>query len=358
MNQSQYNQLFSFLFNIANDVLVQSFNKGDYKKIILPFIVLRRLDLLLEESKQQVINFCETEEFAMMPEESKEQQLCFITKYPFYNVSPFTMKMLKAETDQTRLRQNFEAYLDGFSLHVQDIIAKFDLRHYVQLLSNLGCLGMMIEKMTADDINLGIKLVVDENTKEIKLPPLDNHTMGTLFEDLLRKFNEDYSVTEAGEHYTPRDYVKLLADLAFIPVADRMRNGGYEIYDGACGTGGILSVAQDRLEDIAGERGMRLKTYLFGQELQPETFATCKADLMLSGHSQDFTYRQGGVMRYRFVNGSTISDDGHPGKNFDFCISNPPFGTPWKKILRYGVLLRRKRMFLIHVSLVLWIANR
>lgn len=267
----------------------------------------------------------------MMPEESKEQQLCFITKYPFYNVSPFTMKMLKAETDQTRLRQNFEAYLDGFSLHVQDIIAKFDLRHYVQLLSNLGCLGMMIEKMTADDINLGIKPVVDENTKEIKLPPLDNHTMGTLFEDLLRKFNEDYSVTEAGEHYTPRDYVKLLADLAFIPVADRMRNGGYEIYDGACGTGGILSVAQDRLEDIAGERGMRLKTYLFGQELQPETFATCKADLMLSGHSQDFTYRQGGVMRYRFVNGSTISDDGHPGKNFDFCISNPPFGTPWKK---------------------------
>lgn len=190
---------------------------------------------------------------------------------------------------------------------------------------------MMIEKMTADDINLGIKPVVDENSKEIKLPPLDNHTMGTLFEDLLRKFNEDYSVTEAGEHYTPRDYVKLLADLAFIPVADRMRNGGYEIYDGACGTGGILSVAQDRLEDIAGERGMRLKTYLFGQELQPETFATCKADLMLSGHSQDFTYRQGGVMRYRFVNGSTISDDGHPGKNFDFCISNPPFGTPWKK---------------------------
>lgn len=331
MNQSQYNQLFSFLFNIANDVLVQSFNKGDYKKIILPFIVLRRLDLLLEESKQQVINFCQTEEFAMMPEESKEQQLCFITKYPFYNVSPFTMKMLKAETDQTRLRQNFEAYLDGFSLHVQDIIAKFDLRHYVQLLSNLGCLGMMIEKMTADDINLGIKPVVDENSKEIKLPPLDNHTMGTLFEDLLRKFNEDYSVTEAGEHYTPRDYVKLLADLAFIPVADRMRNGGYEIYDGACGTGGILSVAQDRLEDIAGERGMRLKTYLFGQELQPETFATCKADLMLSGHSQDFTYRQGGVMRYRFVNGSTISDDGHPGKNFDFCISNPPFDTPWKK---------------------------
>lgn len=331
MNQSQYNQLFSFLFNIANDVLVQSFNKGDYKKIILPFIVLRRLDMLIEETKSDVLAFCQREDFSMMLQESKEQQLCMITKYPFYNISQFTMKILKAETDQTRLRQNFEEYLDGFSLHVQDIIDKFDLRHYVHLLSNSGRLGMMIEKMTSDDINLGIRPVVDENTKETLLPPLDNHTMGTLFEDLLRKFNEDYSVTEAGEHYTPRDYVKLLADLAFIPIADRMKNGGYDIYDGACGTGGILSVAQDRLEDIARERGMRLNTFLFGQELQPETFATCKADLMLSGHSQDFTYRQNGSLRYRFVNGSTISDDGHPDRKFDFCISNPPFGTPWKK---------------------------
>ena len=332
MNQSQYSQLFSFLFNIANDVLVQAFNKGDYKKVILPFIVLRRLDLLLEESKKTVLDFCKTEEFAKLPEESKEQQLCLITNYPFYNTSEFTMKTLRAETDSTRLRQNFFAYLDGFSIHVRDIIAKFDLRHYVEKLSSSksGRLGMMIEKMTDEKINLGINPVIDADTKEEKLPALDNHTMGTLFEDLLRRFNEDFSVTEAGEHYTPRDYVKLLADLAFLPVAEQIPNGSYEIYDGACGTGGILSIAQDCLHEIATKQNKRLTPLLFGQELQAETFATCKADLMLSGHSENFNYRQGGVSRARFANSSTISDDGHPGKCFDFCISNPPFGTPWK----------------------------
>lgn len=337
MNQSQYSRLFSFLWNIANDVLVQAFEKGDYKKVTLPFIVLRRLDLLLEPTKEEVLNFCRTEEFEMMPLESQEQQLYLITHHPFYNTSAFTMRMLRAETDSTRLRQNVEAYLDGFSVHVQDIIGKFDLRHYVEKLSAVGRLGLLIEKITDENINLGASPIIDLETKEEKLPALDNHTMGTLFEDLLRKFNEDFSVTEAGEHYTPRDYVNLLADLAILPVADSLKNGGYDFYDGACGTGGILSLAQDRTAEIAKERGMRLKTYLYGQELQPETFATCKADLMLSGHSTDFIYRHAGINRLRFANGSTISEDGHPGKKFDFCISNPPFGTPWKSDLeRWG----------------------
>ncbi|EJX05724.1 type I restriction-modification system, M subunit, partial [gut metagenome] len=224
MNQAQYSRLFSFLFNIANDVLVQAFEKGDYKKIILPFIVLRRLDLLLEPTKEAVMKFCQTEEFQLMPEVSQEQQLCMLTRFPFYNTSAFTMKTLRAEIDSTRQRQNFEAYLDGFSLHVQDIITKFDLRHFVEKLSSVGRLGDMIEKMTDENINLGntpiLEAVTDEETGEEitreKLPALDNHTMGTLFEELLRKFNEDFSVTEAGEHYTPRDYVNLLADLAIL----------------------------------------------------------------------------------------------------------------------------------------------
>lgn len=337
-NSAQYNQLLSFLWNIANDVLVQAFEKGEYKKVTLPFIVLRRLDLLLEDTKETVLNFCGTDIYEMMPDESKEQQLCMLTGLPFYNTSPFTMKILRAETDQTRLRQNFMAYLDGFSIHVQDIITKFDLRHYVEKLSKVGRLGMMIEKMTDEKINLGIKPVIDPETKEEKLPALDNHTMGTLFEDLLRRFNEDYSVTEAGEHYTPRDYVQLLVELAIEPIADNLPNGSYDIYDGACGTGGILSIAQDKVVEIVKSRGKRLKTYLYGQELQPETFAICKADLMLSGHNQDFTYRHAGIIRSRFVNGSTISENGHPGKKFDFCISNPPFGTPWKADLeRWGI---------------------
>lgn len=345
MNQSQYSQLFSFLWNIANDVLVQAFEKGEYKKVTLPFIVLRRLDLLLEDTKDAVLKLVDDPTFQSLPEESQEQQLYLITKHPFFNTSRFTMKMLRSETDSTRLRQNVEAYLDGFSTHVQDIISKFDLRHYIEKLSSANRLGMMIEKMTDETINLGVAPVLDPNTKEEKLPALDNHTMGTLFEDLLRKFNEDYSVTEAGEHYTPRDYVSLLADLAIFPVASKLKNGGYDIYDGACGTGGILSIAQDRFEEIATERKMRIKTYLYGQELQPETFATCKADLMLSGHSQDFTYRQEGITRVRFGNGSTISEDAHPGKQFDFCISNPPFGTPWKADLeRWGFGTDKKKI--------------
>lgn len=351
MNPSQYSNLFSFLFNIANDVLVQAFEKGDYKKIILPFIVLRRLDLLLEPTKEAVLQFSKSEECVMMPEESREQQLCLITGYPFFNTSPFTMNLLRAETDRTRLYQNFTNYLDGFSKQVQDIIRNFDLYHYVEKLTSVDRLGQLIEKMTDKTINLGSAPVMESvNDPETgseklveKLPALDNHTMGTLFEELLRRFNEDYSVTEAGEHYTPRDYVSLLADLAVLPVAGRMRNQRYSIYDGACGTGGILSLVQDRIRQLAGQYHKRWTTELYGQELQPETFATCKADLMLSGHSTSFTYRQGGLNRDRFINGSTISQDGHPGKKFHFCISNPPFGTPWKADLEnWGITDKSK----------------
>lgn len=343
MEQQQYNRLFTFLWNIANDVLVQAFEKGDYKKITLPFIVLRRLDLLLADTKQQVLDFSQTDTFRALPEESQEDQLCMITRHPFFNVSPFTMDQLRGETDETRLLLNFRAYLDGFSKHVQDVITKFDLRHYVEKLNDVHRLGMMIDKMTDKSINLGMRPMLDDEDHE-KLPALDNHTMGTLFEELLRKFNEDYSVTEAGEHYTPRDYVALLADLAVLPVADQLKNGTYDIYDGACGTGGILSIVQERFAEIANERGRRFKTSLFGQELQPETFATCKADLMLSGNSTTFSYIHNGVVRDRFANGSTISENGHPGRRFDFCISNPPFGTPWKADLeKWGLKPTEKK---------------
>ncbi len=356
MNPSQYDSLFSYLFNIANDVLVNAFEKGDYKKIILPFIVLRRLELLLVPTKETVLNFCRSEAFAMMPLESQEQQLCQITQYPFYNTSPFTMDSLRSEPDATRLRQNVFAYLDGFSKHVQNIIDYFDLRHYVEKLSGVDRLGLLIDKLVDRNINLGsspvMEQVTDPETGEVrtaeKLPALDNHTMGTLFEDLLRRFNEDYSVTEAGEHYTPRDYVSLLADLAILPVADRMPNKRYSIYDGACGTGGILSLVKDRIRQLADRHGRRWATELYGQELQPETFATCTADLMLSNNNSDninsFTYRQGDVSRERFIKGSTISQDGHPGKKFHFCISNPPFGTPWKADLENWGITDKSRI--------------
>lgn len=187
--------------------------------------------------------------------------------------------------------------------------------------------------MTIPKINLSNKPVLDDNGN-VKFPALDNHTMGTMFEELLRRFNEENNVTEAGEHFTPRDYVKLLADLAVIPVADKIKDNTYTVYDGACGTGGILTIAQDRIKEVANERGKNVQVLIYGQELQPETFATCKADLMISGDIQAFQYVHGTEMREYIAFDSTISRDGHPGETYDFCISNPPLVLLGRRISR------------------------
>ena len=329
MNQNQYNQLFAFIWNIANDVLVHVFEKGDYKKIILPMLVMRRLDILLEPTKKQVLEAKETFEKMGLTSDSIAPNLMRTSGLPFYNISRYTLKSLRAETNPQRLLQNFLEYLDGFSTDVQDIIAKFDLKHLAEKMNEVNRLAMIIEKFTDDRINLGINPVIDKEGNEIA-PALDNHTMGLLFEQLLRKFNEENQVTEAGEHFTPRDYVELLADLAVLPIADKLQNSTYEIYDGACGTGGILSIAAKRIGEIATSRGLTIKTRLYGQENQAETYATCKADLMLSAGLDSMTYRHDGHTRPLFAFGSTISQDQHTGKHFTFCISNPPFGTPWK----------------------------
>ena len=331
MNQSQYNQLFSFIWNIATDVLVYAFEKGEYKKIIMPMMVLRRIDVLLEPTKDKLIA-----QKKMLDERKIDNQdpvLFNITGYPFYNTSLFTMKTLKSETDPLRLKLNFTDYLNGFSKDVQDIIDKFHLRQMVDNLTEAERLGSIIEKFTDDKINLSNKPVLDDEGR-VKLPALDNHTMGTIFEELLRKFNEENNVTEAGEHFTPRDYVKLLADLAVMPVADKITDNTYSIYDGACGTGGILTIAQDRIREIAESKGKKVNVSIYGQELQPETYATCKADLMISGNISRFQYTYNSEYREYIAFDSTISRDGHAGETYDFCISNPPFGTPWKEDLK------------------------
>lgn len=343
MEQSQYNQLFSFIWNIANDVLVYAFDKGEYKKIILPMMVLRRIDVLLEPTKETLLKqkqMLDDNNFA-----NQDPVLFGITGYPFYNSSEFTMKTLKSETDPLRLKMNFTDYLNGFSKDVQDILDKFRLRQMVDNLTEAERLGSIIEKFTDDKINLSNKPVLDDDGN-IKLPAVDNHTMGTMFEELLRKFNEENNVTEAGEHFTPRDYVKLLADIAVLPIADKIKDNTYSIYDGACGTGGILTIAQDRIKEIAVEKGKNVTVLIYGQELQPETFATCKADLMISGEIQSFQYPHGTDMRDYIAFDSTVSRDGHAGETFDFCISNPPFGTPWKEDLKKrGLAESEKKKF-------------
>ncbi len=343
MNTQQYNQLFSFIWNIANDVLVNNIDKGDYRKVILPFMVLRRIDVLLEPTKAKVL-----EQKATCDRLGLTDVDVFLTKetgYPFYNTSRFTLRSLRNETDPSRLKMNMIDYFNGYSKDVQDIIEKFHLRQWVDNLTEVNCLGAIVDKFTDERINLASKPVLDANGKEI-LPALDNHTMGTVFEELLRRFNEENSVTAAGEHYTPRDYVRLLAQLAVEPIADKLKDGRYTIYDAACGTGGMLTIAQEEIQKIADQRGKRISTSIFGQENTAETYATCKADLMISGNIQSFRYMLDGKEHEYIAFGSTISADGHINETFDFCISNPPFGTPWKKDLQaLGIDEKKKKEF-------------
>lgn len=178
-----------------------------------------------------------------------------------------------------------------------------------------------IEKFISSDINLSPNPVYkDEERTILKHPGLDNHGMGTIFEELIRKFNEENN-EEAGEHWTPRDVVELMADLIFMPIADQIKDATYSCYDGACGTGGMLTVAQDRLTTLAARRGKNVSIHLFGQEINPETYAICKADMLLKGD---------GDQAEHISYGSTLSLDGNATRQFDFMLSNPPYGKSWK----------------------------
>ena len=321
MTQIQHNQLVSFIWNIANDVLVNVYNKGDYRKVILPMIVLRRFDAVLEDTKKEVLAMKERLTAANIIQQ--DEALCAVAGQAFCNSSPFTLKDLKSRTNSQQLKLDFIAYLDGFSANVQDIITKFKFRNEIDTLVEGGVLGLLIEKFVDNRINLSNRPVLFDDGS-VRLPALDNHSIGTVFEELLRRFNEENNVTEAGEHFTPRDIVTLMAEIAFVPIMDKITDSSYLIYDGACGTGGILSVSEERLQQLAEACGKRINTHIFGQELQPETYATCKSDLLIKGDGEEAN---------NISFGSTISEDGKAGMKFDFCISNPPFGTPWKRDL-------------------------
>ena len=330
MTQIQHNQLVSFIWNIANDVLVNVYNKGDYRKVILPMIVLRRFDAVLEDTKKEVLAMKERLTAANIIQQ--DEALCAVAGQAFCNSSSFTLKDLKSRTNSQQLKLDFIAYLDGFSANVQDIITKFKFRNEIDTLVEGGVLGLLIEKFVDNRINLSNRPVLFDDGS-VRLPALDNHSIGTVFEELLRRFNEENNVTEAGEHFTPRDIVTLMAEIAFVPIMDKITDSSYLIYDGACGTGGILSVSEERLQQLAEACGKRINTHIFGQELQPETYATCKSDLLIKGDGEEAN---------NISFGSTISEDGKAGMKFDFCISNPPFGTPWKRDLENWGLKDKK----------------
>ncbi|MBR4558103.1 MAG: SAM-dependent DNA methyltransferase [Fibrobacter sp.] len=340
-NTQQFNKLVSFMWNIANDVLVDVFKQVNYAKVILPMMVLRRIDVLLEPTKEDVLKMKESLDKQKIT--NQELALMAITKCPFVNTSKFTMTTLTAETNPARLKMNFIEYINGYSKDVQDIVKKFGLLSTIDELTECNRLGSILEKFTDKSINLGILPTKDASGKET-LPGVDNHMMGTVFEELLRRFNEEYEVVSAGRHFTPRDMVKLLADLAVVPIADKLENSTYTIYDGACGTGGILSVSEEKIQNVAQKAGKKIKTHIFGQELMPDTYATCKAEIMISGQIKKFRYTVNKQEKDYIAFGSTISQDGHIGESYDFCISNPPFGTPWKEDLKNWGIANKKEI--------------
>ncbi len=317
MNYSMHNTITNFIWGIADDVLRDVYVRGKYRDVILPMTVIRRLDALLEPTKEAVLSMKKQLDEAGIA--NQDAALCQASGEAFYNCSPFTLRDLKNRAKMQQLQADFESYLDGFSPNVQEILDKFKFRNQISTLVEADILGALIEKFLNPNINLSPKAVCDAEGNE-RLSGLDNHAMGTVFEELIRRFNEENN-EEAGEHFTPRDIVKLMADIIFLPIADEIESGTYLVYDGACGTGGMLTVAEERLKELARDVGKQVSIHLYGQESQPETYAIAKADLLLKGE---------GVEAENIKFGSTLSADAFVSNHFDFMISNPPYGKSWK----------------------------
>ena len=320
MSNGDLNWITNFIWGIADDALRDLYVRGKYRDVILPMIVLRRLDAVLEPTKQAVQSMKANLDSAGIT--NQDAALRQAAEQAFYNTSVFTLRDLRNRASQAQLKADFEAYLDGFSPNVQEILDNFEFRNQLPKLSKADVLGTLIEKFLDSAINLGPKPVLNGDGS-VKHPGLDNHAMGTIFEELVRRFNEANN-EEAGEHWTPRDAVKLMAKLIFVPIAEQITSGTYLLYDGACGTGGMLTVAEETLNELAAEHDKQVSTHLFGQEINGETYAIAKADLLLKGEGEEADNIIGGP------EWSTLSNDAFPSKEFDFMLSNPPYGKSWK----------------------------
>ncbi len=311
MDQATHNKIVSFIWSIADDVLRDLFKRGKYPDVILPMCVLRRLDAVLEPTKKAVLDTKKMLDEVRIIEQ--RAALCAAAGQAFYNTSKFTLRDLKSRGSQQQLLADFEDYLDGYSPNVQDILENFKFRNQLATLSKSDSLGTLIAKFLDPEIDLSPTGV-------------DNHAMGTVFEELVRKFNEENN-EEAGEHWTPRDAVRLMANLVLRPIQDDLKSGTYLLYDCACGTGGMLTVAEETLESIATKRKLQINSHLYGQEINPETYAVCKADMLLKGEGANADHIVGGA------EWSTLSHDAFPAQEFDFMLANPPYGKSWKKDL-------------------------
>ncbi|SHN63872.1 type I restriction-modification system subunit M [Desulfovibrio litoralis] len=317
MDNITHNQIVSFIWSIADDCLRDVYVRGKYRDVILPMVVIRRLDSVLEESKEEVLKAKEKYTEAGML--NQNDALCQVAQQSFCNSSPFRLKDLAGRGKIQQLKADFISYLDGFSPNVQEILDKFKFRNQIDTMIEGDILGSVIEKFISPLINLSPYPILDD-VGGVRLPALDNHSMGVIFEELIRRFNEENN-EEAGEHFTPRDVIELMADCVFMPIADKIKDSTYSCYDGASGTGGMLTVAQDRLLQLAEQQGKTVSIHLFGQEVNAETYAITKADMLLKGEGTEVD---------NIVFGSTLSVDGFPSRQFDFMLSNPPYGKSWK----------------------------
>ena len=317
MDYTINNKTVSFIWSIADDCLRDVYVRGKYRDVILPMFVLRRLDCLLEKSKAAVL-----EEVRFQREDAgltdlDQQGLQEASGYVFYNISDWTLtKLVKTVTNNRQiLEANFKAYLDGFSENVKEIIEKFELRNQIKRMVEADVLLEVLEKFIDPRINLSPDEAIDPDGR--KLPPLTNLGMGYVFEELIRKFNEENN-EEAGEHFTPREVIDLMTHILFEPVKDRLPPV-ITVYDGACGSGGMLTESQNFMIDPDGRIRSKAAIYLYGKEVNGETYAICKSDMMIKGNDP---------ANIKF--GSTLATDEFAGMRFDFMLSNPPYGKSWK----------------------------
>ena len=325
MNHAVHNKLVSFIWSIADDCLRDVYVRGKYRDVILPMVVLRRLDALLEPTKSKVMD-----ELALQREmgliELDESALQAASGYVFYNISKWTLSQLQktATNNQQILLSNFEEYLDGFSGNVKDIIRRFNLKAQVRHMAAKDVLLDVLEKFTSPHINLTPKDIEDPEGN--RLPALSNLGMGYVFEELIRKFNEENN-EEAGEHFTPREVIELMTHLVFDPIKNRLP-AVMTIYDPACGSGGMLTESQNFIEEKYPDPSTQRDVYLYGKEINDETYAICKSDMMIKGNNPA-----------HIRPGSTLSVDEFAGSRFDFMLSNPPYGKSWaseQKFIKEG----------------------
>ena len=308
---SSHSQIVSLIWNIADDVLRDVFLRGQYRDVILPMVVLRRLDALLEPTKAEVEE--EIKENGGL-EDLDEGILTDITGLTYFNTSKWTLNRLKSQATDNNdlLYNNFVEYLNGYSENVRDVLKNFEYYSKARKLADNDRLLSMIERITDPRINLTDKDATDPDG--LLLPALSNIGMGTVFEELLRKFNEENN-EEAGEHFTPRDAISLLAHLIFEPVKDNLPKI-ISLYDPACGSGGMLTEGREYLLGI-GVKNSAIQ--LSGTEINPETYAICKSDLIIKGVDPSGMHL-----------GNTITEDSFADKSFGYMLTNPPYGKSWK----------------------------